>query len=153
MTNWIRESNLIEGVDDFDEDARSLKAWEWVKDQPLTLMSIRGLHGKIMAKQLPEEERGKWRKCGVVVGGRVCPHYSSIPVLMKTWVVAYGDMKQESLIRIGHIEFEKVHPFVDGNGRTGRMVMNLQRLQAGFDPLMLRADERGAYYEWFRGRK
>jgi len=49
-----------------------------------------------------------------------------------------------------HIHFEKIHPFVDGNGRMGRILMNWQRVKVGLQPLIIWASERQAYYAWFK---
>jgi Fic family protein len=49
------------------------------------------------------------------------------------------------------VAFERIHPFRDGNGRVGRIIMNAQRLQAGLPILIIPASERRLYYEWFRG--
>lgn len=46
-----------------------------------------------------------------------------------------------------HAEFVRIHPFPDGNGRTARMLMNLQLLTEGFQPISIAKEERLAYYE------
>lgn len=147
---WIRHSNLIENVDDHKEDARSEKAYRWLMKQELNLNTIRTVHDMVMLKKLEQRERGRWRQCGVIVGGRLCPSYSSVPGLMDAWMTCYSKSGTEEMIRQAHIEFEKIHPFVDGNGRTGRMILNWQREKAGFKPLLIRYDARGEYYQWFK---
>lgn len=149
---WIRHSNLIEEVDDAKEDARSIRAYKWFLKQPLDLTTILDLHDKVMEKKLSRYERGHWRKCAVIVGGRLCPHHSMVPGLMQAWITCYSKSATEEMIRQAHIEFEKIHPFVDGNGRTGRMIMNWQRQKAGLKPLLIRYDARGEYYQWFKGK-
>ncbi len=49
-----------------------------------------------------------------------------------------------------HLEFELIHPFVDGNGRIGRVLMNYQLLQLGFPPIIIRDKEKAAYYSSFK---
>jgi Fic family protein len=152
--NWIRESNLIEGVDDAKEDERSKRAWEWFLTQDLNETSVLRLHDKIMQKKLPHRDRGVWRNCDVMIGIRTCPAWRAVPNLMLSWFVTahvpHFDMTEVD-IQILHIEFERIHPFVDGNGRTGRMVMNYQRVKLGLEPLLIKANERQAYYKWFEG--
>ena len=62
------------------------------------------------------------------------------------------DNKEEIIsnrIRNDHIGFEKIHPFIDGNGRLGRILMNWQRIQCGLDILVIWEIEKQEYYKWF----
>ena len=56
---------------------------------------------------------------------------------------------EEKLERIldAHIQFERIHPFSDGNGRTGRMLMNYSLLQEGFPPLIIEKETKATYIE------
>lgn len=49
-----------------------------------------------------------------------------------------------------HIAFENIHPFIDGNGRMGRILLNWQRVKADLPILIIRESERQEYYSWFR---
>ena len=46
-----------------------------------------------------------------------------------------------------HIEFVKIHPFIDGNGRTSRLLMNLELIKAGFPPVVIKLEDRLEYYK------
>lgn len=147
--NWIRESNLIECVDDPREDRRSLVAWRWLLHYPvLTTSRILNLHGKIMKNHLGVFA-GKFRECDVSVGGRECPPWQSVPRLHSQWIFDHYNAETVDGILRAHVAWERIHPFIDGNGRTGRMIMNFQRVKAGMKPLCIEAAKRHVYYKWF----
>ncbi|MDO5095740.1 MAG: Fic family protein [Peptostreptococcaceae bacterium] len=76
-----------------------------------------------------------------------------VPQLIKQWVdninyqIEKAESKEQILSVIGeqHIEFEKIHPFSDGNGRTGRMLINYYLLSNGFLPIIIKNSMRGQY--------
>ena len=153
---WIRESNLIEDIDDPEEDRTSLRAWIDVQHRSWSMQTILDLHHFILQHQRPEIA-GKLRTCNVEVGGRTCPLWVRVPMLLEAWGWAhdYGSpttkiQPTEAMLKDSHIQFEKIHPFEDGNGRVGRMLMNWLRVSRGFEPLLIRASERQEYYKWFR---
>ena len=51
-----------------------------------------------------------------------------------------------------HIEFEGIHPFIDGNGRTGRLLVNLELMKAGYPPIDIKFTDRMRYYDAFDHR-
>ena len=146
---WIRESNLIENVDDPDEDLRSFNAWKAFLKRKLTRQSVLECHKDIMSIMRPDIA-GCIRHCNVRVGNYIAPHYEQVLQLLNDWFVRYKDVETAPQIKKAHVVFETIHPFEDGNGRTGRMIMNYQRIKAGFKSLCLKASERQEYYKWFR---
>lgn len=147
---WIRESNLIEGVDDPADDLLCFKAYKWFMREPMSLETILELHKKVMSKRLNPEYVGIWRPVDVTVGGRLCPPWQEVPYLIKDWLLRWGPAASDAQATIAHVAFEHVHPFVDGNGRIGRMIMNWQRHFAYLPPAKITYFDRWEYYGWFR---
>ena len=59
---------------------------------------------------------------------------------------ATEEEKLESILDT-HIQFERIHPFSEGNGRTGRVLMNYSLLQEGFPPLIIEKETKAIYIE------
>ena len=68
----------------------------------------------------PNKNQGGLRKCGVRVGSRICPDWENVPELLHR-LLKYGT--ELSPLEF-YKEFELIHPFVDGNGRTGKVLLN-----------------------------
>lgn len=151
MMPYIRSSNLIENIDNPREDRRSAKAWNWLMDQPLiSLPVLLELHHRITAKQLPKGERGEFRKVNVQVGGRLCPAPELSKQITINWLYDMLEHAKTLEPKEMHIRFEKAHPFVDGNGRTGRMLMWWHEVQLGRTPTFVGWENRRDYYQWFK---
>ena len=156
-SDFLRESNAIEGV--FDEVSfwDAAYAWEYLKEQnELTTSVILKTHKILMLNQkLQPDERGYFRKCEVKIGYRFGMNYILVPSAIADWC---EDVKTSievpgrngNNIKVDHIEYEKIHPFVDGNGRTGRMFMNWERLKAGLDLMIIWEADKSDYYKWFK---
>lgn len=152
---FLRESNAIEGV--FDDlswiDARM--AWEYLCAEAtiaLNLAIILKTHKILMLHQpLRPNEKGYIRTVDVRVGPRICPAPRRLRFLLDNWIIAANDspITENRIIR-DHVAFENIHPFVDGNGRIGRMLLNWQRIKNGFDILVISVADRREYYELFR---
>lgn len=151
MERHIRESNLIEGIDDPEEDKQSMIAWDWLLGQRIMNASvIRRLHKIVVANQkdLPIEAKGAYRTIQVYVGKHVPPPPAAIGAEMKEWLLNYKSLTPKE----AHIRFETIHPFQDGNGRTGRLLMWWHERKLGAEPTLILADQRWEYYKWFKGR-
>jgi cell filamentation protein, protein adenylyltransferase len=118
---------------------------------PITVPTILELHRLTMAQIL--EQAGRFRTTPVAIrGARLTPPPAAqVPGLMAEWVAWLAGPRQayEPLMRaaIAHHGFEAVHPFEDGNGRTGRLVLNLMLMRAGYPPALLLRDWRIGYVQ------
>lgn len=156
LKEFIHQSNLIEDIDDQEADNDSYEAWaelETVKE--LDNVIICKLQRIITRHQtdLHKLERGYYRdmaKIDVHVGGMVAPTWYMVPFLMDNWLLDYADPTKNYDPKKAHINFEHIHPFADGNGRTGRMLMNWQRLHKDLELLIIEnATKSKKYYTWF----
>lgn len=147
--DWIIQSNEIEEVYDTKAHAMAQEAFDEFLSGPFSLKRIRDCH-KTLYGMFDPEVAGVWRKFDVQVGYRICPNWWMVPALMSGWIAENKNAHTEEEIRQAHIAFEKVHPFGDGNGRVGRMILNYQRMKAGLEPLLIKKSERFEYYKWFQ---
>ena len=155
IEEFLCESNAIERVYDDQslEDARL--AWDYLYAQDaMTLSVIMETHAILMKNQrnLYQDEKGFFRKIDVYIGGRKGMHPSMIEshLLMQ---FCFETMRAEPVPdwQALHVTYEKIHPFVDGNGRTGRMFMNWTRVKRCNLPLLIIHEgiEQEEYYDWF----
>lgn len=145
----IKESNAIEGITDPAEVKQSLVAWEHLLEHqwPLDHKIIHQVQKIVTLNQpLRPDQRGYYRDLSgtnVTVGEHVPPDYGFVPGFMSNWLLDYGDMTPWE----AHKRFEHIHPFVDGNGRTGRMLMWWDELKRGRDFTVITAKNRQHYYK------
>ena len=80
------------------------------------------------------------------------PAPEKIPNLMTYFVYNYNHDEEDIFTKIAryHIEFEKIHPFEDGNGRTGRLLLNYELLKNNIPPVVISKEERVKYFEFLR---
>ena len=113
---------------------------------------IRQIHSLIMRKMSPVEA-GRYRQLDVKAAGtgHVYPPHYQLPVLMSEfaeWLsVAQSTVHPIVFASEAHYQFVSIHPFADGNGRTGRLLMNLLLLRVGFPIVIIPSQQRLAYIE------
>ena len=123
-----------------------------VKDNiPLSESIIKQIHYLVLADK--PDDRGKYRNVPVrIMGAKNTPvqPYLIQPKLEQL-LADYKNRQGHIITKLAwfHIEFESIHPFIDGNGRTGRLLVNLELMKAGYPPIDIKFTDRIAYYNAF----
>lgn len=120
-------------------------------DVDISEWNIKNIHSLIL-KEIDNENAGRYRLENVKISGasQVPTNYIKVPEEMERLINRYESWKQyHPLIRAAllHGEFVFIHPFVDGNGRTARLLMNFEAIKNGYLPIILKADIRAKYYD------
>ncbi|MDB5188974.1 MAG: hypothetical protein JWM92_572 [Candidatus Nomurabacteria bacterium] len=124
------------------------------KEQELNLDVILSLH-KMLISNIRDEIAGRFRVNNeyVRVGSHIAPAPQEVVGLLETALAEYNAASHESIIkRIArlHLAFEHTHPFMDGNGRIGRVINNYLLIREGFVPLNIKFIDRKKYYQAFK---
>lgn len=157
---FLFESNKIEQEYDLGSLGYALVAWDYLKSQKkLTHAVVLQTHRLLMKGKLEGNDLGHYRTVDVMIAGRLGKPPAKIQNEMSYWLermnytVEHAEIfskeELEGEAKRYHVMYEQIHPFVDGNGRTGRMFLNWQRLQLGLPILVIKEAEKYAYYEWF----
>lgn len=121
--------------------------------KPLTGRVIKEIHSLVLMND--RENRGVYRSVPVKIMGaqHTPPQPYLVPVQMEQLIADYEDMKKRlhivEAVAEFHLRFEGIHPFIDGNGRTGRLILNLELIKAGLLPVNIKFTDRRKYYETF----
>ena len=125
---------------------------ELVKENiPVSERIIKDLHSLVLMDNV--RLRGRYRSQPVTVGGTYTPvEFFHIEEHMKALIEAYNNPVSDNFIdnlAKFHLDFESIHPFIDGNGRTGRLLVNLELMKQGFPPIDIKYTDRIRYYDAF----
>lgn len=121
------------------------------ENNPITEWNIKSIH-RLVLKDIDDENAGRYRKENVTIKGatHIPPDYIKVPELMEKLILSYENWKKcHPIIQAAllHGELVKIHPFVDGNGRTSRLLMNLVLMNHGYNPVIIKKEDRLEYYE------
>ena len=112
------------------------------KNKTITESNILELH-RLFYYRIDAKKAGRYRKQQVYISGTdyLPPNYKEIPDLMKKFVMSINELKETlhpvTLAATLHERIATIHPFIDGNGRTARLVMNLYLLQNGYPIIII----------------
>lgn len=115
------------------------------RKDPLTQSVARQLHSLIL-RGIDDEHAGEWRNVPVAISGsrHIPPSPSDVAPMMRElfdWYDGAGELLHPVLRAARfHHQFVYVHPFIDGNGRTARLLMNLILMSQGYPPAVIKAD-------------
>ncbi|WP_420641405.1 Fic family protein [Candidatus Leptofilum sp.] len=119
--------------------------------EPISAFHVRQIHALVLAK-IDDDNAGQYRTIQVRIVGAAHepPPGWEIPALMTDWADWLG--KQENVLdtvelaALAHHKLVAIHPFIDGNGRTARLIMNLILMRAGYPPAIIARINRQQYY-------
>ena len=142
-------------------------AGDWTTGDLLSVQEVRTVHYEAMTPvwnvaphphATPAETPGNWRQHDVqpFPEGMRPPPFPEVDHRMADWVNDVNKLREaaetpfpERLARI-HNDFEQIHPYLDGNGRTGRLLLNLLLVRLGYPPAIVFKNERARYLKAMR---
>ena len=139
---------------------------DWSGDALLSLTEVRHIHKLAMglvwdvaphADALPSEIPGAFRQHDIqpFPGGMTPPTWTDVPSMLSDWLNQANELRTgmagfPTAIAELHCRFEQIHPFLDGNGRTGRLVLNLMLVRLGYPPVIIYKRQRLRYLRALR---
>ena len=135
----INHENAIQFLEDLIKDKEPISEW-----------NIKNIH-QLILRGIDDKNAGKYREKNVRITGaeHIPPDYLMVRELMEKLISNYKEWdKYHPIIKASllHGEFVKIHPFIDGNGRTARLLMNLSLMNSGYLPIIIKKEDRLVYY-------
>ena len=163
-TLTLRETDLVlrgltidrKPLKDHMEAVGHKEAFEFVSElvkqnEPLSERIIKQIHFLVLVGN--KDDRGVYRKVPVRIMG--AKHEPVQPYMiepkMEELLKSFMEGEEHIITKLArfHIEFEGIHPFIDGNGRTGRLLVNMELMKAGYPPIDIKFTDRMEYYKAF----
>ena len=120
---------------------------------PISESVIKNIHALVLMNR--PDDKGVYRRIPVRIMGAYTEPVQPYMIAPKMEeLIAKNEGREHSMhiierIARFHLEFEGIHPFIDGNGRTGRLIMNLDLIRNGFPPINVKFADRKRYYDAF----
>jgi len=160
IEEFLEDSNAIEQEYSINALDDAKQAWDYAynNSKNITVEYILEIH-RLLLQRLEPEIAGKVRDCAVMIGFEVKEKKPEKVLLeeLKQWYDEYNKMKKEKGkltekdIKNLHISYEYGHFFADGNGRSGRILWQIQRINNGLPVKIIHVgEEQQAYYKWFK---
>lgn len=176
VLEWTYHSNAIEGntltlketkvvlegitvggksIREHFEAINHREAIEWVesvvaRNEPFSERLIKSVH-QLVLKNIDDTNAGRYRQENVIIAGaqHIPPDHLHVQPLMTELIDCYQNQACHPVERAArlHVDFVGIDPFVDGNGRTARLLMNFDLLSSGYLPVIIEAENRLVYYE------
>ena len=144
-----------------------IRPGDWTAGELISLAELRHIHTLAMGpawdvaphpRATEREGPGSFREHDIeeFPGGMKPPPWPEVPVLIRDWIShaqTLADKDEPPLpeqLAFFHARFEQVHPFLDGNGRTGRLVLNLLLIRLGYPPAVIYKGARSRYLNALR---
>ncbi len=141
LKDHLEAINLAHAID-------YIKSLVSLKKTDITLQTILDLHS-IILRGIQPEDAGKWRRIAVRISGSPVQLTEPLKVLeLMEEFISWLHATNENDIAVAadaHLKFVTIHPFVDGNGRTARLLMNLILMQSGYPPAIIEQEKRAQY--------
>ena len=146
---------------------QAMEPGDWTTSGLLSLQEVRTVHYEAMtpvwdvaphAQATPAEAPGNWRQHDIqpFPEGMTPPPFPEVDHHMADWVADVNSLREtsetpfpERLAKI-HNDFERIHPYLDGNGRAGRLLLNLLLVRLGYPPAIVFKNERAKYLKAMR---
>ena len=121
------------------------------KRKDITQQDVLDIHALIL-KKIDDENAGRYRNVAVRILGAdvILPNPMKVPELMDEFFVWLQGKNTDHPVTIAadaHVKFVSIHPFIDGNGRTARLLLNLLLMQTGYPPALVRKEDRDIYID------
>ncbi len=122
-------------------------------EQPISEYVIKNIHSLVLINR--PEDKGVYRRIPVrIMGAYTEPVQPYLIEPKMNELLAENEARKATMTTVEriarfHLEFEGIHPFIDGNGRTGRLILNLELIRESFPPINVKFTDRKRYYDAF----